>query len=141
MSRRTERVAEAIREVVATTVLLETKDPRVRGVTVLRAEVTGDLRNAKVFVSLMGTETEQALALRGLKSARGFLQRRIAERLETRFTPVLDIVVDDSVKRSLELSRLLKDVLPAGEVQEGTADDTDGDADEDPPADEEAPLS
>lgn len=60
----------------------------------------------------MGDEKTQRLTLAGLKSGCGFLQRRIAERLETRFTPVLEIVVDESVKRSLEMSRLLKELLP-----------------------------
>lgn len=109
MSRRTERVSEAIREVVSTAILFELKDPRVSGVTVIRCEVTGDLRHAKVYVSLMGSESQQRLSLRGLESARGFLQRKVADRLETRYTPHIDIVVDESVKKSLEISRLLKE--------------------------------
>ncbi len=56
----------------------------------------------------MGTESVQKLSLRGLESARGFLQRKVADRLETRYTPHIDIVVDDSVKRSLEIARLLR---------------------------------
>jgi ribosome-binding factor A len=112
MSRRTERVSEAIREVVSRAILFELKDPRVSGVTVTRGEVTGDLRHAKVYVSIMGTEAEQRLSLRGLESARGFLQRKVAERLETRYTPHIEIVVDDSIKKSLEMSRILRDVLP-----------------------------
>lgn len=130
MSRRTERVSEAIREVAATAILFELKDPRVAGVTVTRAEVTGDLRHAKVYVSLMGSEKDQTLSLRGLHHARGFLQRKIAERLATRYTPVLEIVVDESVKRSLELSRLLKEVLPP---EPGPVDDAE------PPATDVAP--
>lgn len=119
MSRRTERVSEAIREVVSAAILFELKDPRVSGVTVTRAEVTGDLRNAKVFVSLMGDDKTQRLALAGLKSAKGFLQRKIADRLETRYTPIVAIVVDQSVKKSLEMSRLLSEVLPKPHVDEG----------------------
>jgi len=116
MSRRTERVSEAIREVVSRAILFELKDPRVSGVTVTRGEVTGDLRHAKVYVSIMGTETEQRLSLRGLESARGFLQRKVAERLETRYTPHIEIVLDDSIKKSLEMSRILRDVLPNEET-------------------------
>ena len=121
MSRRTQRAAEAIREVAAEAILFHLKDPRVQGVTVTRAEVTGDMRHAKVFVSLMGDEAAQQLTLHGLKSARGFLQRKIAERLETRYTPIVEIVVDESVKRSLEISRLLKEVLPPDATPEGEA--------------------
>lgn len=112
MSRRTERVSEAIREVVSSAILFEMKDPRVTGVTVIAADVTGDLRNAKVYVSLMGDEKTQKLCLRGLTSARGFLQRKVADRLATRYTPVIEFVVDDSVKKSLEMSRILREVLP-----------------------------
>lgn len=112
MSRRTERVSEAIREVVSRAILFELKDPRVSGVTVTRGEVTGDLRHAKVYVSIMGTDAEQRLSLKGLESARGFLQRKVAERLETRYTPHIEIVVDDSIKKSLEMARILRDVLP-----------------------------
>lgn len=117
MSRRTERVAEAIREVAAMAILFELHDPRVSGVTVTKAEVTGDLRHAKIFVSLSGDEKTQRLTLAGLKSARGFLQRKIAGRLETRYTPVVDIVVDESIKKSLEIARVLKEVLPAPPTQ------------------------
>ena len=66
-SHRSLRMAEAIREVVATAILFEVADPRVRSVTVLRVEVSGDLRQATVFVSIMGTEAEQKRALRGLE--------------------------------------------------------------------------
>lgn len=134
MSRRTERVAEAIREVVSHTILFELSDPRVKGVTVLGAQVTGDLRNAKIFVSIMGDEKERSLSLHGLKSARGFLQRKVAERLDTRFTPVLEIVEDDSVKRSLEISRLLKEVLPP---QPSTPVESEGDDSSEDAMDEE----
>src|SRR5437763_16854169 len=100
-SHRVLRVAEAIREVVSSAILFELADPRVKGVTVLRAEVTGDLRNAAVFVSVMGTETEQKLAMRGLQHAAGFLQSKVAARLQTRFTPALTFKLDDSVKKSI----------------------------------------
>ena len=122
MSRRIERVSEAIREVVSTAILFELKDPRVQGVTVTRATVTGDLRHAKVYVSIMGDEKTQHLSLAGLKIDRGFLQRKVAERLATRYTPVIEIVLDDSVKKSLEMSRLLKEVLPAPD-EPGETDD------------------
>ena len=110
-SHRPERVAEAIREVVSSAILFELADPRVKAVTVLRAEVTGDLRNATVYVSVMGTEAEQALALRGLQHAAGFLQARVAARLQTRFTPTLTFKRDDSVKKSIAMSRLIDEAI------------------------------
>lgn len=104
-------MAEAIREVVASAILFEVADPRVRAVTVLRAEVSGDLRTSTVYVSVMGTEGEQRLAMNGLRHASGFLQARVANRLQTRFTPVLSFKFDDSVKKSVEMSRMIEDAL------------------------------
>jgi ribosome-binding factor A len=105
------RMAEAIREVVATAILFEVADPRVRSVTVLTVEVSGDLRQAKVHVSIMGTEAEQKRALEGLNRAAGFLQARVAARLQTRFTPILSFKLDDSVKKSIELGRLIDEAV------------------------------
>jgi ribosome-binding factor A len=118
-SHRSLRMAEAIREVVATAILFEVADPRVRAVTVLRAEVSGDLRQAKVYVSIMGTEPERRRALEGLNHAAGFLQARVAARLQTRFTPVLSFKLDDSVQKAVELGRL---------IDEAVASDRKGDA-------------
>ena len=67
------RVAEVVREVASETILFQLKDPRVKGVTVTRAEVSGDLQHAKVYVSIMGTAAEQKLSLHGLKHAAGFV--------------------------------------------------------------------
>jgi ribosome-binding factor A len=112
------KVAEAIREIVSTTVLFELKDPRVKNVTVLRAEVSGDLRHAKVYVSVMGDEKSRSLSMHGLASARGFIQSKLADRLQTRYTPVLNFVLDPGPRISAETSALLRDVLPpASEVQ------------------------
>jgi ribosome-binding factor A len=110
-SHRTLRIAEAIREVVSSAVLFQVADPRVRAVTVLRVEVGGEMRNATVYVSVMGTEVQQQSAMAGLKSAAGFIQTRVAERLQTRFTPVLTFKRDDSVKKSIAISRLIEDAL------------------------------
>src|SRR5438067_601522 len=96
-SHRSLRIAQAIREVVSSAILFEVADPRVRAVTVLRVEVAGDLRTATVFVSIMGSEAEQNRAMQGLQHAAGFLQSRVAARLQTRFTPVLSFKRDDSV--------------------------------------------
>ncbi len=104
-------MAEAIREVVATSILFDVADPRVRAVTVLRVEVSGDLRQAKVFVSIMGNPSERKRAMEGLTHATGFLQARVAARLQTRFTPVLSFSLDDSVKRSVEIGRLIDEAV------------------------------
>jgi ribosome-binding factor A len=116
------RVAEAVREVASETILYELRDPRVKMVTVTRAEVSGDLQHAKVYVSIMGTPKEQQLTLRGLKHAAGFVQSKLAKRLQTRFTPVIQFVLDQGVKNSIEMSRLIKEAL----AQPGAAEAADG---------------
>ena len=120
MSRRLLKAAEAIRSVVSMAILTELRDPRVKNVTVVGVEVLPDMKSAKIFVSIMGTEKEQQLSLSGLQNAAGFLQKKIAERIESRYTPRLTFVLDKGVKKSLEVARILKEVLPpvADEPQE-----------------------
>lgn len=108
-SHRTGRIAQQIREVASETILFELQDPRIKGVTVTRAEVSGDLQRAKVYVSVMGTPSEIKLCMHGLKSSTGFIQSRLARRLKTRFTPIVELVLDEGVKRSMEMSRLLNE--------------------------------
>lgn len=110
-SRRMERASEAIREIVSTTVLFGLRDPRVKNVTVLGAEVAQDLRAAKIFVTIMGDAKAQSLAMHGLNSARGFIQSKVADRLQTKHTPVISFVLDPSVKKSIEISRALHGLL------------------------------
>jgi ribosome-binding factor A len=105
------RVAEVIREVASETILFELRDPRVKGVTVTRAEVSGDLQHAKVYVSVMGTPQEQRLCLHGLRHASGFIQSKLADRLQTRFTPVIQFILDQGVKKSIEMTRLINEAL------------------------------
>lgn len=115
-SRRAQKVAEAVREVVSLAILTELKDPRVRDVTVTYVEVSADLRYAKVHVSVMGDAGRQQLCLRGLASAAGYLQARLARELELRYTPKLTFILDQGVKHSIEIARLLKEVLPAADT-------------------------
>src|SRR4029453_12729696 len=118
------RVAEVIREVASETILFELQDPRVKGVTVTRAEVAGDLQHAKVYVSIMGTDKEQDLCMHGLRHAGGFIQKKLASRLKTRFTPVLQFVLDEGVKKSIEVSRLRNEALAQSKDQESSAEGT-----------------
>lgn len=112
MSRRLLKAAAAIREVVSMAILTELRDPRVKNVTVVAVEVLPDMKSAKVHVSIMGDEKQQQLSLSGLQNAAGFLQSRIADRIETRYTPRLQFVRDKGVKNSLEINRILREVLP-----------------------------
>ncbi|QDT17963.1 30S ribosome-binding factor RbfA [Alienimonas californiensis] len=107
-SRKLAKLNRAIREVVSTQVLFNIRDPRVRGVTVLDADIAPDGRTAKVYVTVLGDEEAETRALEGLDSAKGFFQAKIAERLDTRYTPVLTFLADGGVKRSIEISRSLQ---------------------------------
>lgn len=108
-SHRLARVNEVVREVAANAILFELKDPRVKNVTVTRAEVSADLQHAKVYVSVMGSEKEQNLTMHGLKSAAGFIQTKLAERLTTRYVPHVTFVVDEGVKKSVEIARVIRE--------------------------------
>ncbi len=119
MSRRTLKAGEAIRQVVSMAILTEIQDPRVRDVTVLRVEVAGDMQTAKVHVSVMGDDKKQNLCLRGLQSCAGFLQAKVAKRIDTRYTPRLEFVLDQGVKQQLLVSKMLDEVLP----KEGNAEE------------------
>jgi len=107
-TRRTAKAGRAIKEVVSKAILFELNDPRVKNVTVLDVEVAPDMRSARVFVSIMGDSKSQDLSLHGLNSARGFLQKRIGEEIDTRYTPILSFVNDDSVKKSIQAAQILQ---------------------------------
>src|SRR5437763_1651806 len=140
-SHRLARVSEVVRETAANAILFELKDPRVKGVTVTRAEVSGDLQHAKVFVSVMGTEKEQQLTMHGLKSAAGFIQTKLADRLTSRYVPHVTFVLDEGVKKSIEIARLIReeterlaaDHPPEEATAEGEDGDDESDTDIDPP--------
>ncbi len=109
-SRRLLKAAEAIREVVSMAILTELRDPRVQNVTVTAVEVAPDMRTAKVMVSVMGTEGQQHMCLNGLNRSAGFLQSKIAKRIDTRYTPRLTFELDEGVKKSLEMARILHEI-------------------------------
>ncbi|CAN5348340.1 hypothetical protein BH11PLA2_BH11PLA2_41350 [soil metagenome] len=132
------RVSEVIREVAAETILFQIRDPRVKNVTVTRAEVAGDLMTAKVYVTIMGSEKQQKLALHGLENAAGFVQRQLGERLKMRYVPVISFVSDEGVKKSLEVARILREekarrgeVADDATVSEDEVDEVD-EADDEP---------
>lgn len=101
-----------IREVVSNAILFELRDPRIKNVTVLGADVSPDLRHASVRISVMGDEKTAALTMHGLSSAKGFLQSKVAEYIKSRYTPELRFVIDDGIKKSLETAALLREVIP-----------------------------
>lgn len=109
-SRRLAKVAEAIRESISESVLFGIKDPRVKNVTVMRVDVAPDLKAAKIHVAVRGDDKTQSLCMHGLRSARGFLQAKLADRLQTRYTPILTFVLDPGLERTAESVTLLNAV-------------------------------
>lgn len=114
-SRRTLKAASAIKEVVSLAILTELRDPRIENVTVTFVEVSGDMRIAKVHVSIMGDKKQQDLCLHGLQRSAGYLQKRINDRIDTRYTPRIQFVLDKGIKNSFKVAEILDDVLPETE--------------------------
>ena len=93
-------------------ILTDLRDPRIEGVTVTYVEVSPDMRQAKVHVSIMGSEAQQKLCLHGLKNSAGYLQSKISDRIDTLYTPRLQFLLDEGVKKSLAISQMLQELLP-----------------------------
>ncbi|HCS51340.1 30S ribosome-binding factor RbfA [Rubinisphaera sp.] len=135
-TRRTAKASRAVREVLSSAILFELNDPRIKNVTVLNVEVAQDMRSAKVYVSVLGDKKIQSRCLHGLESARGFLQKKVADRIDTRYTPILNFVLDDGVKKSIEASRILEELarergeLEANEYAEEESQEPEADSEE-----------
>lgn len=131
--RRADRVAEAIREEVALFLRNEAKDPRISPlVTVTGCEVTRDLRHAKVFVSVMGTDAERAQTFEGLASVATHLRSRVGRALRLRLAPEIAFRPDESIARAARIEDLLASIKPADPAPPPTepAPPSDGDDDE-----------
>ncbi|MCH8994076.1 MAG: 30S ribosome-binding factor RbfA [Chloroflexi bacterium] len=109
MTRRTERINELLRGEISDLLRREVKDPRLGGlVTITEVDISPDLRHAKVFVSVLGSEQEKASTLQALKAAAHFLQRELRKRLTIRRTPELAFLSDDSLERGAHILDLLE---------------------------------
>lgn len=111
------RVDEAVREVLSDVVTKDLKDPRVGFVTVTAVQTSPDMRHARVYVSVLGTEEERAASLDGLRSAHGYLQKRLSGDLRMKHTPQLTFLYDDTLDRALRVEQLLEEQR----AQEGPA--------------------
>jgi len=104
-------------------ILTELQDPRIEDVTVTFVEVSADLRLAKVHVSVMGDDTKQQLCLHGLQNSAGFLQRKVGDRIDTRYTPKVQFILDLGIKHATEVNRILNEVLPAESPQDQASEE------------------
>jgi ribosome-binding factor A len=114
---RMRRVDEAMRAVLSDAIAKDLKDPRVGFVTVTGVKTSPDLRHARVYVSVLGDEPQRSESIDGLRSAHGFLQRRLATELTLKHTPSLTFEYDESVDRGMRISRLLDENDPEGSDQ------------------------
>jgi ribosome-binding factor A len=101
------RINEVLREVIGAAIAAELSDPRIGFVTVTSVETSPDLRSARVFVSVLGSEEEREATLAGLRSGHGVLQARIAAETRMKRTPTLTFHYDDTVEKGMRISRLL----------------------------------
>jgi ribosome-binding factor A len=105
------RVNESVRAVISEA-LLELQDPRIGFVTVTGVETSPDLRQARVFVSVLGGVKKRTASLRGLEAAHGVLQARLAAELRMKRTPTLTFEYDPSVDRGVRMSQLIDELAP-----------------------------
>ena len=104
---RIEKLQELIKQEMSKMLLREIKDPRIGFVTVTDVEMTGDLREAKIFVSVMGSDEQVQESLKGLKSALGFI---LGKRIRLRFTPEISFALDTSLDYSEHIQKILLDI-------------------------------
>ena len=109
MADRMRRVNEAVREVVSARLVEGVKDPRIGFVTVTSVDTSTDLRQARVYVSVLGSDEERAETLAGLQSAHGLFQQTVASELRMKRTPTLQFVFDESIDRGMRITELLED--------------------------------
>ena len=126
MSRRTDRINEQLREEISTVLARQIKDPRLNSViSITRVESSSDLRNAKVYISVLGNDKQRKEALLGLQSAASFLRREIRNRINMKHTPFMTYLLDDSIQEADHLLRLLNDVKSEDTSEEKSTDNTD----------------
>lgn len=119
VSHRSLRVSEQIKKEIAHIIENQLKDPRIGFVTVTSVELSGDLRHAKVFVSVYGNELQKEESLKGLQKAAGFIRREIGQRIKLRYTPEISFKFDDSIEHGAKIAKLLTEVRQEGEKERG----------------------
>ncbi|TSB46448.1 30S ribosome-binding factor RbfA [Alkalicoccobacillus porphyridii] len=107
---RANKLAEQIKKEVSDILLREIKDPRVKFVTVTGVDVTGDLQQAKAFITVLGSDEEKEASLRGLNKAKGFIRSEIGKRIRLRKTPELEFEFDESIAYGNRIETLLSDL-------------------------------
>jgi len=119
------RVNEEVMRALSDILRNEIKDPRVRKITsVTKAAVAPDLKTCKVFVSVLGSEEEQADTMKGLKSAAPYIRRQLASMLNLRNTPELTFMLDGSIEYGVRMSKLIDDISAADKSRRDEDEET-----------------
>ena len=118
-SRRLLRVERQVKQIVGEILERGAKDPRIGFVSVMSVEVSADLRNARVFVSIFGSEEEISRTMQGLQSARSYVQRELGLQMSTRYTPVITFQRDKSIAYADRINRIIDQMKEKGQWVSG----------------------
>lgn len=116
MSTRTDRVSDLIKDEISRLLLREVRDPRVGFVTITGASVSPDLKNVRVFVSILGEPEARQASIKALNSAAGFFRRTLFKNLRLRFAPVVRFDLDESLDQGARIERVLRQIHEGGNV-------------------------
>lgn len=106
---RDSRINEELRKVISDVILHDIKDPDVGFVSIVRADVSHDLRTAKIYYSVMGDAGETGKTKAALKRCSGFIRRQVADKLDLRYTPELNFIFDDSIEHGIRIAHILEE--------------------------------
>ncbi|SFL14236.1 30S ribosome-binding factor RbfA [Halanaerobium salsuginis] len=120
--KRAVRVGELLKEEISQIILREMKDPRIGFVSVTDVVVSGDLRHAKAFISVYGSEKERAETMQGLEQAKGFIRKLVGERVKIHHTPEIIFRYDDSIENGIHISKIINELKESGEIKESDSD-------------------
>ena len=119
--RRMERVNGLLREEIAGLLASQVNDPRLRGIiTITQVRTASDLRNARVYISVMGNETVRQETLAGIQSCASYLRRELRSRVSLRYIPFLSFQLDDAILEADRLMTIIDELEPTSETDDGT---------------------
>lgn len=109
--KRINRISEEVKKVVSDLIQNEIKDPRISGMpSVNKVSVTKDLRFAKIYISVLGSEEDKESTIEGLQNAKGFVRKEIGNRINLRYVPEPIFLLDESIEQALYMSKLIEEV-------------------------------
>ena len=111
MGNRQKRLGELLKQEISELITREIKDPRIGFVSITSVDLSPDLRNAKIYISVIGNEKEKKSSLAGLNSAVSFIKRELGRRLRLKYMPDLTIIYDDSIEKAAHISALIDSVV------------------------------